>query len=155
MAKIDGVWDNNESWYEQNKDRVIDLNEFSNQYPDLEANTLLLTKSEKAGHAHVTYVSPKRNVFEAEFGLKDNSYLLLFQLATNPKYIFATKEEFAELGKKLKETGDHTDTTDHYSRIRYAMSFLRDKLGFKKHKNEDPFVSKKGFGLMCNTIIKM
>ena len=156
MGKVGKVWVNNESYYDQHKDAVPDLGKFTNPHPDLPANTLQLTKGEKAGHARIVYVSPKQNIFQTELGLRDNGYSLLFQLATRPRYMFTTKLEYSQLGKSLKETGNHTEKTkDDYNRIRYAMDFLRDRLGLKNYKEEDPFVSIKGFGLMCDTIIKM
>lgn len=156
MAKIGGVWDNNESWYERNKDSVLDLSKFTNHYSDLEANTLLLTESKIAGCAKVAYCSPRQILHTTDLGLQDNGYLLLMLFANNKGRVFATSADLKEIGEKLKSAEEHaTKGTSDYNRIRYTIDYLRKKLKLKGNREEDPFITKKGFGVRCAIKIKI
>lgn len=155
MRKAGNIWVDNQSILEKYDGLVPDLGKTTHPYSELEPNTLLIIKGTKNGCAKAVYASKKRNVFIADdLGLKDYPYLLLSYLAEHNNKLFATKPEIKELGSKLNKAGDHVDTIDHYGRVRYTIDSLRDKMGFKNHKNDDPFVSTKGFGLMCTTVIK-
>ena len=156
MRKIGGVWVDDQSYYDKHKDIVLDLGKIANPYFDLQKNTLLLTKSEKAGYAKIVYFSPKQKLYTVDLGLKDNGYLLLRYFADNVSRIFRTKMELEELGERLKTTKtDIRKGISHYDRIRYTLDYLRDLLKLKENKDEDPFVSKKGFGIKCLISIKM
>lgn len=156
MAKIGGVWVNNQSWYEQNKDSVLDLSKFTNRHSDLEVNTLLLTESEVAGCAKVEYYSPRQILYTTDLGLQDNGYLLLMFFAKNKGRVFTTSVELKEVGKELKSAEEHSEKgTGDYNRIRYTIDYLRKKLELKGNREEDPFITKKGFGIKCAIKIRM
>lgn len=129
-------------------DKLLDL-------PSKNTNTNVLTiiKGGKEGLVKVIYIAKSGRHYEGEFDTNDNPYLLLKFLAANPNKLF-TKKDIKELGDVLNPPKGGDNDPDDERRVRDTFTYIRKLIGLRDNKKDDPFVSARGFGLMCDVEIK-
>ncbi|MDP2672155.1 MAG: hypothetical protein Q8O68_01445 [Candidatus Daviesbacteria bacterium] len=146
------VWVNNDSYLKRNE-HLDFANLFDLPPKDLRANVLTIVKGSKEGLAKAIYVSKSGTPYEGEFDMSDNPYLLLKYLCVYPHKLFK-KTEIELLGNALNPLKGGAFDRDDERRVRDTLTYIRKQMSLKNNKQDDPFVSAHGFGLICDVELK-